>query len=121
MFVDLPGYGYARVPLSVRKTWGPMVETYLKKRTNLKGVVLIMDIRRLPGQKETDLINWLGYHRIAQILVLTKADKLSRSKQIQQQLKAAELLGFEKDLLVLFSIKTRKGKNELWKALERLL
>jgi GTP-binding protein len=58
-FVDLPGYGYARVPLPVKKTWGPMVETYLKGRENLKGVVLLMDIRRLPQQEEKTLIDWL--------------------------------------------------------------
>jgi len=49
-FVDLPGYGYARVPLPIKKTWGPMVETYLKDRENLKGVVLLMDMRRMPRQ-----------------------------------------------------------------------
>ena len=56
-FVDLPGYGYARVPKSVKKNWGPMIETYFSTRETLKGVVFIMDIRRMPDQKELNLID----------------------------------------------------------------
>lgn len=121
LFVDLPGYGYARVPLSVKKTWGPMIETYLANRETLKGVVLIVDIRRLPGREEKDLIGWLGHHGIATVLVLTKIDKLSRSKQLQQQRAAADLLGFEKERLILFSAKTRKGRQAIWTVLEGLM
>jgi GTP-binding protein len=58
--VDLPGYGYARVPASVRRNWGPMIETYLKGRETLKAVVLIMDVRRTPGIEEQNFIDWLG-------------------------------------------------------------
>jgi len=68
-FVDLPGYGYAKVPAAVQKKWGPMIETYLSTRETLKGVVLIMDIRRTPGVQEMDLIAWLDYHGIAPVLV----------------------------------------------------
>jgi GTP-binding protein len=77
--VDLPGYGYAKVPESVRSKWGPMIETYLKGRETLNAVVLILDVRRTPGIEEKNFIDWLAlYHRPA-ILVVTKADKLSAS------------------------------------------
>ena len=66
-FVDLPGYGYAKVPASVRKKWGPMIETYLSGRNTLKGVVVIMDIRRTPREEEQNLIDWLGHYSIASI------------------------------------------------------
>ena len=82
-FVDLPGYGYARVPEAVQKKWGPMIETYLSGRRTLKAVVVIMDIRRTPREEEQNLIAWLKHYSIAKILVLTKADKLSKTKQKQ--------------------------------------
>ena len=59
--VDLPGYGYAKVPVSVRKKWGPMIETYLSERETLRGVVVIMDIRRIPRQEELNLLAWLNH------------------------------------------------------------
>jgi len=120
-FVDLPGYGYAKVPLHTRKKWGPMVETYLSSRKTLKGVVLIMDIRRIPREGERDLINWLNYYRLSSILVLTKIDKLSKTKQGKQKKEIAESLSLEDSDLILFSAKTGFGKEVLWPAIEKLL
>ena len=120
-FVDLPGYGYAKVPVSIRKQWGPMVEAYLSSRKTLKGVVLIMDIRRIPGQEELDLMGWLDYYDIPKILVATKTDKLSKSKQKEQHTKITKNLSLEGDELILFSAKTRKGKEDVWHAIEELL
>ncbi len=120
-FVDLPGYGYARVPASVQKKWGPMVETYLLTRETLKGVVLIMDVRRTPGVKELEFIAWLSRFDIPPILILTKADKLSKAKQIKQKIIIAETLNVDKDNLILFSAKTGYGKNDIWDAVEKLI
>jgi len=120
-FVDLPGFGYAKVPLHIRKTWGPMVETYLSSRKTLKGVVLIMDIRRIPREGERDLINWLNHYRLASILVLTKIDKLSKTKQGKQRKEIAESLSLEDSDLILFSAKSGFGKEVLWPAIEKLL
>ena len=120
-FVDLPGFGYAKVPLHIRKTWGPMVETYLSSRKTLKGVVLIMDIRRIPREGERDLINWLNHYRLASILVLTKIDKLSKTKQGNQRKEIAESLSLEDSDLILFSAKSGFGKEVLWPAIETLL
>ena len=116
-FVDLPGYGYARVPVSVRKKWGPMIETYLSTRKTLKGVVVIMDIRRQPREEEQSLINWLNHFSIAKILVLTKADKLSKTKLMKQQAANAEALSIDKNDAILFSAKTRRGKEAVWEAI----
>ena len=120
-FVDLPGYGYAKVPLNIRKKWGPMVETYLSSRETLKGIVLILDIRRMPREEERDLINWLNYYRLSSILVLTKIDKLSKSKQGKQRKEIAESLSLEDSDLILFSAKSGFGKEVLWPAIEKLL
>jgi len=82
VFVDIPGFGYAKVPAAIRRSWAPMIETYLATRRTLKGLVLIMDSRRTPGLEESALVDWLNRHQIATVLVLTKIDKLSRSRQL---------------------------------------
>lgn len=121
VFVDLPGYGYAKVPAHIRKKWGPMIETYLSTRPTLKGVVLILDVRRIPGPEERNLIEWLQHFDIPCLFVLTKADKLSKTKQQKQrQTIAASLFRAQEDL-ILFSAKSRKGKEEAWQAVERLI
>jgi len=120
-FVDLPGYGYARVPVAIRKNWGPMIENYLKGRKTLKALVLIMDIRRMPGAEETSFIAWLHGFDIPTILVLTKTDKLSKTKQIRQRQEAAKALAVDTGDLILFSAKSRKGKAELWRALDQFI
>jgi GTP-binding protein len=116
--VDLPGYGYARVSKETQRTWGTMVETYLRKRSSLKAVVVILDIRREPNQGDLDLLAWLkGYGR-RPIVVLTKVDKLSRNRSRQR---AAEIRARLEPICatgaVLFSAKTREGREEIWKAI----
>jgi GTP-binding protein len=120
-FVDLPGYGYAKVPVSVRKKWGPMIETYLSGRKALKAVVVIMDIRRIPRQEELNLLGWLAHYSIAGILVLTKTDKLSKNKQTKQQHLIARALERETEDFILFSAKTRRGRDALWDAILAVL
>jgi len=120
-FVDLPGYGYAKVPESVKKTWGPMIETYLSTRKALKGVVIILDIRRTPGQEELNLLSWLHHYFIAGILVLTKTDKLSKNKQAQKHNLIAQVLEIDKNDFILFSAKSRRGRDTLWKAILSLV
>jgi GTP-binding protein len=119
--VDLPGYGYAKVPAYVQKKWGPMVETYIASRTNLKAVAVIMDIRRTPGTFEHDLLAWLKGLELAPILILTKADKISKINQKKQRQKIGATLGVLTDQLSLFSSKTRLGKEKVWQILNPLL
>ena len=116
-FVDLPGYGYAKVPAAVKKKWGPMIETYLSSRDTLKAVVVIMDIRRTPRDEEYHLLAWLSHYSIPRILVLTKADKLSKTKQNQQRGAVAGSLGVETSDLILFSAKSRMGRDAVWDAI----
>ena len=106
-FVDLPGYGYAKVPKNIVKTWGDMIETYLSTRNTLKGVVMLMDIRRTPGQDEQDLINWFAHYRIPTLYVLTKADKFSNQKRKVHHEKCAATLNMEPSDFICFSAKTR--------------
>lgn len=122
MFVDLPGYGYAKVAAKEQKKWGPMIESYIKQRMNLKAVVVILDIRRdAPGPKDFDLINWLKFYNIPMILVLTKSDKLSKTSIIKQKEKTALSLSEAKDNLIIFSAKSGFGKNLIWEAIENRL
>lgn len=120
-FVDLPGYGYARVPVAVKKNWGPMVETYLASRASLRGVVLIVDIRRVPGREEHDLIRWLEHHDRPYRLVVTKMDKFSRNKQVRPMRTIAETLACRQEDLLPFSAKTGEGSVALWQAIEAMI
>ena len=119
---DLPGYGYAGVSIKVRRDWKGLIETYLKKRFNLKAVVVIMDIRREPGEGDLDLLNWLKAFQIKSIIVLTKVDKLSRSQVNRQiDLISNQLLKESFDQPILFSAKTGQGRKELWKKINEII
>lgn len=119
--VDLPGYGYARVPLRVKETWRQMIETYLRKRSNLKAVVVILDIRRDASAGDMDLLKWLKHYETRAILVLTKADKLSRQKAVSRAAQIAEQLeGITSERPTVFSAKTKEGREEIWEKINRL-
>jgi len=120
-FVDLPGYGYAKVSLSMRATWGPMVETYLDSRKNLRGVVEILDLRHPPTPDDLSLWAWLKDKRIPAIAVLTKADKLPRTKWNPLVQAAAHALGIPPDEALLFSAETRQGREELLERIRALI
>ncbi|MDL2269299.1 ribosome biogenesis GTP-binding protein YihA/YsxC [Desulfosarcina sp. OttesenSCG-928-A07] len=119
VLVDLPGYGYAKVPEVVKRQWGPMIEAYLKERASLVSVVLILDIRRMPGIEEQQFIDWLALYRRKVILVLTKADKLSGTVRKKQRQRIGAALGVDESELILFSAKTRQGKDLVWAAIEK--
>lgn len=119
---DLPGYGYAEVPLNVRRNWKVLVDSYLKKRLNLKSVVVILDIRRNPAQGDLDLLHWLSAFEVKTIIVLTKTDKLSKIKAKRQlDLISTQLTkeGFAKPIL--FSAKTGQGRQELWEKINEIV
>ena len=118
---DLPGYGYAGVPLNVRRNWKKLVETYLKKRSNLKAVVVIIDIRRKLGEGDLDLLNWLKVFQIKPIIVLTKVDKLSKSEARRRfDLFSKELIKEGFDPPIAFSAKTGQGRQELWEKINEI-
>ncbi len=119
--VDLPGYGYAKVPFKIRKNWGPMVETYFKNRELLKAVVFILDVRRKPGQEEFDMINWLNLQHTPIIYILTKADKLSKNKLLNQVRTIENEFQLDRQNFILFSAKTRIGRRDTWSAIQQFL
>jgi GTP-binding protein len=120
-FVDLPGYGYAKVPVEVQKRWRPMVETYLTSRSTMRGIVLLLDIRREPSKEDLNLWHWLQTKSIEVVKVITKVDKLSRNKRNKQIGAIARTLGCKKEELIEFSAMTGEGRHEIWKELLRLL
>lgn len=120
-FVDLPGYGYAKVPVEVQKRWRPMVETYLTTRVNMRGLVWLLDIRRQVSTEDLTLWDWLQAEQIKVVIVITKADKVSKNKRNKQAASIAKSLGMKAQELIQFSAISGEGRDEIWKALRQLL
>ena len=121
-FVDLPGYGYAKVPESVRRQWGPMVETYLRDRRTLRLVVVILDVRRDPSDEDRQLIKWLEFYSILFFVVITKTDKISRNALTIRKRVIGDLLGLSAGrILIPFSAKSGQGKEWVWREIENIL
>ncbi len=110
-FVDLPGYGYAKVAKEVRKSWGPMVEGYLRDRPQLKLTLMLVDARMPPTESDVLMKQWLDHHRVPSAVVLTKTDKISRN-QLQQALRTSALTLNTKEIIP-FSAVTLLGRDEL--------
>lgn len=121
MLVDLPGYGYAKVPLAVKKDWRPMMETYLSKRKNLRGVVLILDIRRVPTDEDLQMLAWLRAYSVPPIIVVTKCDKLSKNERAKQSAIIMERTGLKREELNFFSALSKEGKDGIWARIDALL
>jgi GTP-binding protein len=119
--VDLPGYGFAKVPLAVKKAWGPMLRTYLEKRPQLRAVVMLFDIRRVPREEDIELLDWLEEFGIPTIPVITKIDKISRNRRAAQLKPILEATGLPKDAFTLFSSLSKEGRDEIWERIEEAL
>ena len=119
--VDLPGYGYAKVPLAVKKAWGPMIRTYLEVREPLCGVVFIFDIRRIPREDDIRMLDWLEEFGVPTIPVITKMDKVKRSQRDKHIKVIVEETGLPLDAFTLFSASTREGSDEIWERIESAL
>ncbi len=115
-FVDLPGYGYARVPHAVTDTWAPMIEGYLKGSSALRAVVVLLDSRREPDERDMRLIEWLRQYDIPAIFALTKADKLNRQEALRAQREIQARLKLD-HLPLLSSSKSGVGMSSLWGAI----
>jgi GTP-binding protein len=114
-FVDLPGYGFARVPLPVREQWKQLVESYLSTRRNLRAVVVIVDLRRGVQEEDAQLLNYLHVQGIPAILVATKADKLAYGARQRRVREVTEGLDQPIAALVVCSAESGDGIDELWK------
>ena len=110
-FVDLPGYGYARVPKSVKARWGPMVEGYLQNREPLKLTLLLVDSRMAPTEADILMKHWLDHHGIPNAVVLTKIDKISQH-QLNYALRASVERLQTKEIIP-FSAVTGSGKDKV--------
>lgn len=118
-FVDLPGYGYAKVSESVKAKWGKMIEDYLHKSRQLKCVFLLIDIRHAPSENDRIMYDWIvknGYHPV---IIATKLDKINRS-QLQKQLKLIRdtLQVEEGTVMIPFSAQTKQGREEIYDILD---
>lgn len=120
-FVDLPGYGYAKVSKKIRSQWQPMVNLYLENRKNLLGLVLLIDIRRDPEEEEFELMRWLETHGIPYLLVLTKSDKLSKTNQQKRRLSICSQVNREKNHVILFSTQTKTGRDTIIGEIKNLM
>ncbi|NVP33990.1 YihA family ribosome biogenesis GTP-binding protein [Listeria monocytogenes] len=114
-FVDVPGYGFAKVSKTEREKWGVMIETYITSREQLRGVIQIVDLRHKPTEDDRMMYEFLKYCDIPVIVVATKADKIPRSKWQKNAKIVRETLDFDPDdKFVLFSSETKMGKDEAW-------
>lgn len=121
-FVDVPGYGYAKVSKTERAAWGKMIETYFTRREQLRAAVQIVDLRHPPSKDDIMMYEFLKHHDIPCIIIATKADKIPKGKW-QKHLKVVrETLDVDKnDRMILFSSETGLGKDEAWSALQSFM
>jgi GTP-binding protein len=121
-FVDVPGYGFAKVSKSEREAWGKMIEQYLTERDQLKAVVQLVDLRHPPSKEDCLMYDWLKYHKLPVIIVATKSDKIPKGKWEKHKKTVRETLNKDpNDPIVLFSSETGQGKDEAWGILHSYL
>jgi GTP-binding protein len=121
VLVDLPGYGYARISKEKKAEWRPLIGEYLRRTTQLRGIVLLLDIRREPSDDDRAMLDFLADVEVPTIVALTKSDKLSKTAA---QARAAEIsreLSLETDQVIQFSSHTGEGREELLEAILALL
>ena len=118
-YVDLPGYGYAKVSQTEKEKWGKMIERYLHKSQQIRQVFLLIDIRHEPGANDKQMYEWIVYNGYRPVIIATKLDKINRS-QIQKHVKMLRTgLGMRKDdILIPFSAETKQGREEIWALIE---
>jgi GTP-binding protein len=119
--VDLPGYGYARVPEATRGTWSRLIEWYLGESGAVRGVVHLVDARHDPTKHDYRMVEYLAELVMPTLIVLTKVDKLKRSQRAEAIRKALDALGLDEAQLVPFSSKTGEGREQLLEALDDLV
>ncbi|MHA8138497.1 ribosome biogenesis GTP-binding protein YihA/YsxC [Lactobacillaceae bacterium Scapto_B20] len=117
-FVDVPGYGYARVSKAEREKWGMMIETYLTQRSQLKGVIMLVDGRHDLTQDDRQMAEWLDYFDVPRLVVATKMDKIAGGKWNKQASMIHKAIDVDNDDLIMFSAKTKQGKDQVWQWIE---
>lgn len=121
-FVDVPGYGYAKVSKAEKAKWGPMLETYFTQRENLQAAIVVVDGRHAPSKEDKQMYDFLKYYEIPTIVVATKMDKIPRGKWNKQEAMVKKSLNFQKgDDFLLFSSETKEGKEKAWSLIEEFV
>ncbi|MBR1524033.1 MAG: YihA family ribosome biogenesis GTP-binding protein [Lachnospiraceae bacterium] len=121
-FVDLPGYGYAHVKTDFRRSWGPMIERYLRSSGNLKAVFLLIDIRRVPNEDDSLMYEWIVNAGFTPVIIVTKADKVKRSQTKKAVLDIKNALRVTDDTeIFLFSAMSKSGREEIMEKIDRLI
>ena len=113
VFVDLPGYGYAKVPIETRRKWGPMIQEYLESRPQLKLILFLFDIRRMPNEEDQQLIDWVAKSDKGMILVLTKVDKVSKNEKLANTRNILQAFKCENLHHIHYSTTKNVGRKEL--------
>ncbi len=121
VLVDLPGYGYARISKARKAEWRPLIESYLRRTTQLRGLVLLLDIRREPSDDDRAMLDFLSQLEIPTLVALTKTDKLTRAAARAQADLISRALSLEPDQVIMFSAVTGEGRTELLEAMMPLI
>jgi GTP-binding protein len=111
--VDLPGYGFAKVPREIARSWGDLVRAYLEESDALRLIFLLLDVRRLPSDEDLEMRDWVDAAGIEKAIVLTKSDKLSKNELIKQRKEIARTYQRDADDLIPFSIVTKSGIEQI--------
>jgi len=121
VLVDLPGYGYARISKTKKAEWRPMIESYLRRTTQLRGLVLLLDIRREPSEDDRAMLDFLAELGVPTIVALTKSDKVSKAEVRETVTKISRVLQLEPDQVIQFSAHSGEGRVELLEAITQLV
>ncbi len=114
-FVDLPGYGYAKVSKEIRDKWGKMIDRYLHSSKQLRAVFLLVDIRHAPGENDKTMYNWIVSSGYKPIIICTKLDKIKRSQQAKNVKLIKDTLNVESGTKIIpFSAVSKQGKEDIW-------
>lgn len=120
-FVDLPGYGYAKVGKSELDVWSGLMGEYLLGSDSLKLVFVLLDIRHDPTAQDRQMIEYLVYNNLPFRIIVTKADKIARSKQLQQVDKICKVLKIRKEIVIISSSEKLQGKDQILEYIQNLL
>ena len=121
-FVDLPGYGYAKVSQQTKAKWGRMIEGYLKKSRQLKQIFLLVDIRHEPSADDRDMYEWIVYQGFEPVIIATKLDKINRSQKQKQLKMLRDSLGLKPETrIIAFSAETKQGRMEIWQCIDEAI
>lgn len=121
ILADLPGYGYAKAPTEIVKTWTKRTRSYVSSSKALRGVVLLLDVRRRPTREDQSFVHLIASSEKILIPVVTKCDKLSRSRRMERLKEISEVLGLPAASLIATSSKTGEGRDDVWRKIGVLL